>query len=240
MNAKNYKVVLIGDVGCGKTALLERYGHGEFIDKNNRKIIDNFIKEIEYRKNITITLSLWDTPGEDKLDSVRFLSYEDCDFFIICFALDNRKSLLNVKTKWVKEIKLFRDNIPYVLAGLKSDLVYRNKKCKKCKKFYKRKKIVNKSSKYSKKKCFISYKTGKKVASIIGALEYVECSSLTNKNVDFVFKITARELVNVKNKFKNGEEIKLARELFNLKNKYANNEEINSDYCNNNFCFNCF
>ena len=40
-----------------------------------------------------ISLSLWDTAGQDSYDRVRPLSYPDTDVFVICFSLVHRDSM---------------------------------------------------------------------------------------------------------------------------------------------------
>lgn len=62
MRPDEYKVIIIGAVGVGKTSLLIRYVHNEFSES-----VTKFVSE--ERKNITIngkemTLHLWDTAGE--------------------------------------------------------------------------------------------------------------------------------------------------------------------------------
>lgn len=44
-------------------------------------------------------LALWDTSGDDGNDRLRPLSYPDSHVIVICFAIDDPESLLNVEEK---------------------------------------------------------------------------------------------------------------------------------------------
>lgn len=46
------------------------------------------------------SLGLWDTAGQEDYDRLRVLSYEHADVFLLCFAIDNRKSYENLIHKW--------------------------------------------------------------------------------------------------------------------------------------------
>ena len=64
-----------------------------------------------------ISLSLWDTAGQDSYDRVRPLSYPDTDMFVICFSLVHRDSMCNVKSKLWPEITHHCPRTPIVLVG---------------------------------------------------------------------------------------------------------------------------
>jgi Ras-related C3 botulinum toxin substrate 1 len=63
-----------------------------------------------------------------------------------------------VKSKWVPEISHHAPNVPFVLVGMQND---RDNRC-------------------------VTNAAGAELASVIGAREYVECSSLEKANVDAV------------------------------------------------------
>ena len=46
-----------------------------------------------------VVLSLWDTAGQEHYDQLRPLSYPQTDVFLICFAIDRRKTLESVQEK---------------------------------------------------------------------------------------------------------------------------------------------
>eukprot|EP00761_Pharyngomonas_kirbyi_P013230 gb/GECH01013257.1/.p1 GENE.gb/GECH01013257.1/~~gb/GECH01013257.1/.p1 ORF type:complete len:186 (+),score=28.40 gb/GECH01013257.1/:1-558(+) len=122
MTDDNLKVVVVGDGAVGKTCLLNTFTHDEFPENYTPTIFENFQKTMDTPTHGSITLSLWDTAGQEDYDRLRRLSYPKTDVFIVCFALDDVRSLENVKAVWVPEVKLYRPKTPFIIAGLKSDL----------------------------------------------------------------------------------------------------------------------
>jgi len=51
-----------------------------------------------------IILSLWDTAGQEEFDRLRTLSYADTHVIMLCFAVESKDSLENVREKWYDEI----------------------------------------------------------------------------------------------------------------------------------------
>ena len=47
------------------------------------------------------------------------MSYPQTHVFLLCFAINNRKSLDNIHKKWSKEIEPFRENANIVVVGTK-------------------------------------------------------------------------------------------------------------------------
>ena len=64
-----------------------------------------------------VSLSLWDTAGQDSYDRVRPLSYPDTDVFLLCFSLTSRDSMSNVRSKWYPEVVHYCPRTPMVIVG---------------------------------------------------------------------------------------------------------------------------
>ena len=77
-----------------------------------------------------MTLTLWDTAGQEDYARLRPLSYPSTDVFLICFSLTSRVSLNNIQHKWIPELLQYQkthasesDKTPkYILVGNKADL----------------------------------------------------------------------------------------------------------------------
>lgn len=59
-----------------------------------------------------------DTAGQAEYKKLRSLSYAETDVILLCFAVDCRQSLINVKKKWIHEIRGFLPGVPVVLVGM--------------------------------------------------------------------------------------------------------------------------
>ena len=114
---KPKKCVIVGDSSIGKTSALMALVTGEV-----RKCEDlpSTLPVCEHQldgKNLV----LYDTSGHSDYDPYRPSLYEDCKLFVICFSMDSRESLNNVRDRWRPEIRKHSD-APFVLVGLKADL----------------------------------------------------------------------------------------------------------------------
>jgi len=65
---------------------------------------------------------LWDTAGQEDYDRLRPLSYPGTDVFLILYSIISRNSFLNVKSKWIPEIKYHAPGVPIIIVGNKLDL----------------------------------------------------------------------------------------------------------------------
>jgi GTPase SAR1 family protein len=60
--------------------------------------------------------------GSPAYDSVRPLSYQEADVFLLCYKISDPISLYNVKNKWIRELRSQRPDVPVILCGCHADL----------------------------------------------------------------------------------------------------------------------
>ncbi len=60
--------------------------------------------------------------GSPAYDSVRSLSYQEADVFLLCYKISDPVSLYNVKSRWWPELRRHRPDAPIVLCGCQQDL----------------------------------------------------------------------------------------------------------------------
>eukprot|EP00619_Florenciella_sp_RCC1007_P015168 CAMPEP_0205908866 /NCGR_PEP_ID=MMETSP1325-20131115/3493_1 /ASSEMBLY_ACC=CAM_ASM_000708 /TAXON_ID=236786 /ORGANISM="Florenciella sp., Strain RCC1007" /LENGTH=206 /DNA_ID=CAMNT_0053275109 /DNA_START=54 /DNA_END=673 /DNA_ORIENTATION=+ len=114
------KVVVVGDGAVGKTCLLVSYTANQMPSDYMPTIFDTYSVNTCI-DNKLVSLSLWDTAGQEDYDKLRPLSYPLTDCFILCFSTLNPKSLDNVKTKWLPELRRHAPKTPVILCGTKTD-----------------------------------------------------------------------------------------------------------------------
>jgi len=171
---KSGKIVVVGDGACGKTCLLEVFRRNKFPEEYVPTVVDNFVKNITLDDGTDVSLALWDTAGQEDYNTIRPLSYQETDLVLLCYTIENKKNLSNIDSKWVAEIKNYCPGVGYFLVGLKEDLRYEEG---------------------ADKDSLITTDDGKRVAGEIKAVKFFECSALTKKNVDTLFK-SAGEYIN--------------------------------------------
>jgi GTP-binding nuclear protein Ran len=124
-----FKLVLIGDGGTGKTTFVKRHTTGEF----EKRYIATQGVEVHPLRFFTsrgpIIFNVWDTAGQEKLSGLRDGYYIGGSCGIIMFDVCSRVTYKNVP-KWYKDLIRVCDNVPIVLVGNKVDVKERKVKAK--------------------------------------------------------------------------------------------------------------
>ena len=124
-----FKLILCGDGGTGKTTFVKRHLTGEF----EKKYIATIGVEVHpmdfYTSRGKIRFMVWDTAGQEKLASLRDGYYIGAKCAIIMFDVCSRITYKNVP-KWYKDVTRVCENIPIVLVGNKVDVADRKVKAR--------------------------------------------------------------------------------------------------------------
>ncbi|KAL1250067.1 hypothetical protein QQF64_021072, partial [Cirrhinus molitorella] len=80
------KLVLVGDVQCGKTAMLQVLAKDCYPETYVPTVFENYTACLELDDQ-RVELSLWDTSGSPYYDNVRPLCYSDSDAVLLCFDI---------------------------------------------------------------------------------------------------------------------------------------------------------
>uniref|UniRef100_A0A0N5AX19 Rho-related GTP-binding protein RhoU n=1 Tax=Syphacia muris TaxID=451379 RepID=A0A0N5AX19_9BILA len=145
--------------------LLFAYTENRLLNTYNATVFENWAITVTIDQK-RYTVNLFDTAGQEDYAHIRCLSYPHTDVFLICFSLVDPKTLDSCKEVWYPELrKYFGKDLPtIVLVGTKEDLV----------------ESVSPSQR-------VSSAAAQHVAHDIGAVCFVECSSLTLRGVKRVF-----------------------------------------------------
>ena len=136
--AINYKFILIGNTGVGKTSIFRYLSTGEFVENNissigiDKKTLDFSIEVLENKKKVkkSFSISLFDTAGQEQFKSVTFSYFKGSDGILLLYDITNRLSFDNIEM-WVNDIRDAIDSkaqsrYAIILIGNKFDLVKEN------------------------------------------------------------------------------------------------------------------
>jgi len=119
------KIIIIGNSGVGKTALLHRYITNKFVEDHKSTIGADFHTKDLNIEHKTITLQIWDTAGQERFQSLGNAFYRGADACILVYDITDKESFDAIeewKSKFETQTQI--DNpreYPFLLLGNKSD-----------------------------------------------------------------------------------------------------------------------
>lgn len=70
-----------------------------------------------------VLINLFDCSSDEEHCAIREFAYRDSTVFILCYSVVDRSSLINIKDKWVPEIKKFLGKkIKVIVVGTQTDV----------------------------------------------------------------------------------------------------------------------
>ncbi|EMP29745.1 Ras-related protein Rap-2a [Chelonia mydas] len=127
---REYKVVVLGSGGVGKSALTVQFVTGTFIEKYDPTIEDFYRKEIEVDASPSV-LEILDTAGTEQFASMRDLYIKNGQGFILVYSLKELDCCLKKFTcldkaklldQCFRESAVRYEKVPVILVGNKVDL----------------------------------------------------------------------------------------------------------------------
>jgi len=119
----DFKVVLLGMSNVGKTCVFQRFLYDRFNDHDAAPTIGAAYGE----KHVTcegkdVTISLWDTAGSERYESMTRMYYKGASVALVCYDLTNGQSLKKVKM-WCEEVQKYVPECVIIFVGTKLDLI---------------------------------------------------------------------------------------------------------------------
>jgi len=101
---KQFKIILLGEKGVGKSSIIERYVNNKFSSNESLEGNDAVkIKRYDVDKNLTAELSINDTTEVEKLDKFPKTYYKDAHGAILVFNLTDQNSFEKL-SYWKEEL----------------------------------------------------------------------------------------------------------------------------------------
>merc|ERR1712071_649213 len=164
---REYKIVVLGSGGVGKSALTVQFVQGIFVEKYDPTIEDSYRKQVEVDGQQCM-LEILDTAGTEQFTAMRDLYMKNGQGFVLVYSIiapstfndvpDLREQILRVKDM---------DDVPMVLVGNKCDLTDQRA---------------------------ISQEQGEALARKFNNCTFLESSAKTKVNVDQIFHDLIRQI----------------------------------------------
>ncbi|KAM7535224.1 hypothetical protein Aperf_G00000093777 [Anoplocephala perfoliata] len=119
---REYKLVVLGSGGVGKSALTVQFVQGIFVEKYDPTIEDSYRKKVEI-DNEQCVLEILDTAGTEQFSAMRDLYMKNGQGFILTYSITSPPSLFDLVDLREHIIRVKDTNeVPIVLVGNKCDL----------------------------------------------------------------------------------------------------------------------
>ncbi|KAI1724858.1 ras family domain-containing protein [Ditylenchus destructor] len=162
-----FKIVLIGDMGVGKTCVVQRFKNGSYIEKQGTTIGVDFTMKTLIVDGKRIKLQIWDTGGQERFRTITQSYYRSANGIILCYDITCRQSSESLH-RWIDDVSKFAvPNVAKILIGTKADLQDQR---------------------------VIDPEEGEQLCRAHNMIKFLEVSSKSNVNVDVVFNELARQL----------------------------------------------
>lgn len=165
-----YKIIIVGDTGTGKSSLIRKFTDGEYIDLYNTTVGVDFRTKNCKVNGENIQIHIWDTAGQERFRTITNSYYRTAEGIILVFDLSNRDTFAGL-VSWFDDIRRFEKTLtPIILVGTKSDINKKEIKTKDVEEF-----ITSNAADLK--------------------IKYIETSSKCGINVDKVFECLIEEMV---------------------------------------------
>jgi len=124
-----FKLILVGDGGVGKTTFVKRHLTGEF-EKKYVATLGVEVHPLTFHTNRgQLKFNVWDTAGQERFGGLRDGYYIQGQCAIIMFDVTSRATYKNVPN-WHRDLTRVCENIPIVLTGNKVEIKDRKVKAR--------------------------------------------------------------------------------------------------------------
>ena len=121
-NFINFKIIIVGDSGVGKSSLLKRAVQNKY-DPNYQATIGFEFLLMHFQVNeLKVKLQIWDTCGQEMYRSLIQGFYRNTSLALVVYDINN-KTTYEALDIWLKDIRQHTEqDLPIFIAGNKSDL----------------------------------------------------------------------------------------------------------------------
>ena len=163
-----FKIILVGDIGVGKTNILSKYISNKFETDSKSTIGVELSTKTFNINNNKINAQIWNTAGQEKYKSLTKAYYKGALGALVIYDITQKITFENID-KWISDLKISADEkVSIILIGNKSDLEEKRE---------------------------VSKEDGENKAKLNG-ISFLETSALNGNNIEIAFKTLVKNVYN--------------------------------------------
>ena len=122
-SAREYKLVIVGGGGVGKSALTIQLIQNHFAEEYDPTIEDSYRKQVTIDDEVCV-LDILDTAGQEEYSAMRDQYMRTGEAFLLVYSITSRTSFNEISSfrEHILRVKDADKKVPMVLAGNKNDL----------------------------------------------------------------------------------------------------------------------
>jgi small GTP-binding protein len=123
------KVILVGDSGVGKTALIATYSRDGYEPDSITTVAPaRSTATVQLQNGLEVTLHIWDTAGQETYLAISQNFYRDAHVALVCYSPSSPESI----SAWIERVHAIVPSCPILLVATKSDLLSSEEKVELC------------------------------------------------------------------------------------------------------------
>ena len=167
-----FKILIGGNASVGKTTLLRRFVDGMFDESTIMTVgVDFFIKQMTFN-GVICALQLWDLGGQEQFRHLMSSYVMGARGALLLIDLTHMPEINDV-LEWVNIVRMHDLDLPIILVGTKLDL---------------------------EEALAVDDEFALNLKDTFNMIDYVKTSSKTGYNVEKVFELMAKRLIDIKEK----------------------------------------
>ena len=122
VQSKTLKVVLVGDSAVGKTSIVHRFVHGNFVPDTNASVAAASFQHSFVISGQTININVWDTAVQERFRSLTRMYYTKAAAIVLVYDVTSKQSFLGLRN-WLEEVhEVCQHQHVLAVVGNKADL----------------------------------------------------------------------------------------------------------------------
>jgi small GTP-binding protein len=117
-----YKLVIVGDSGVGKTCLMVRFTEAMFAEQIATVGVDFTARDVTVGHSLRVKLQLWDTAGQERYRAAMGSYYRGAQGVMFVYSVDDRRSF-EAMGQWLRDVEKYSGpGCAKLLVGAKADI----------------------------------------------------------------------------------------------------------------------